>query len=370
MTAIVRHSHRIYKRYQSAIEAAITSACLALLVGVVLANIPVYPPNWAPVIVAAVALLGFRWPLAAYLLAVLALFYPIYTLSLYLVILFLAIAILVHRPAGHYLGATVLILAVPALAKYHLHWAVPILAGLWWGSINGFWIAAAAALWGKLLAGMAGLDIDWLVMSGQSPSLAGLMQRYNGLGALETLGKLVQPLAPDTTLLLYHLLQIVAWALVAGFVGFVAGQKWLYHRYPWSTLIVSAVGVIAMGLSHLFLTVWLKETDLATFDYEPLLIVAVIGLVVSSTLEVVRQSLELPVAPKIHKRIISVPISRPQTATSAQATSATATSAATPGAEITTNQAQSKPTPVPLPDLPEWEPPDEDNNDLILLELD
>jgi len=350
---MVRTSHRIYKRYQSLVEAAITGISLGILVGIVLASIPVYPPNWAPVLVALAALIGFRWPLAAYILTTLVLVYPIYTLSLYLAVLFLAITILFHRPASHYLGATVMVLSVPLLAKYQLHWALPILAGLWWGSVNGFWISGAAALWGKLLAGMAGLDIDWLAMAGQSPTIAGLMQRYNGLGSLDTLNKLVQPLAPDTTILLYHLLQVAAWALVAGLVGFLAHQKWIYQRYPWSILIISAIGIIALGASHLFLTFWLKQTDLATFYYEPLLLIAVTGLAVSSTLSVIRQSLDLPVAPKIHKRTISVPVTRSDEA-----------------AETKAKQGEIRPTPIPLPDLPEWEPPDDDNNDLILLELD
>ena len=118
MSALVRTSHRVYKRYQSLFEAAITSLCLALLVGLILLNLPVYPPNWAPVIVALIALVGFRWPLAAYLLAVGVLLYPIYTLSLYLAILFLAVAIVVHRPASHYLGATVLVLSTPCWPSF------------------------------------------------------------------------------------------------------------------------------------------------------------------------------------------------------------------------------------------------------------
>ena len=357
MTAITRTSHRIYKRYQSLIEAAITSTCLAFLMGIILASIPVYPPNWAPVMIGIVALVGIRWPLLAYILTSLVLLYPIYSLSLYLAVLFLATAILLHRPASHYLGATVLILATPLLAKYYLHWTVPILAGLWWGAINGFWIGSVAALWGKFLGGMAGLDIDWLAMVGQSPTLAGLVQRYNGLDSLETLTKLIQPLAPDTTLLLYHLLQIVTWGLVGGLVGFLAHQKWLYHHYPWSTLAASALGVVALGISHLFLTIWLRQTNPTLINYQSLLMTAIIGLVVSSTLEVIRQSLELPVAPKIRKRIISTSVKRPETRQEALATS-------------TTNQEQTRPAPIPLPDLPEWEPPEEDNNDLILLELD
>jgi hypothetical protein len=147
VATLFRTPHTIFKRYQSVIESGITAIGLALLVAVVLVGQPVYPPNWAPVTVSIIALIGLRWPLAAYALASLILLYPIYTISIYLAILFLAISILLHRPASHYLGATILILATPLLAKYQLHWIVPILAGLWWGSINGFWVGGAAAFW-------------------------------------------------------------------------------------------------------------------------------------------------------------------------------------------------------------------------------
>jgi hypothetical protein len=301
-------------------------------------------------------LIGLRWPLAAYVVASLVLLYPIYTISIYLAILFLAISILFHRPASHYLGATVLVLATPLLAKYQLHWVIPILAGLWWGSINGFWIAVLAGFWGKLAAGMGGLDLDWLTLAGQSPTVAAILQRCTGLGPLPTLGKLFQPFAIDTTILLYHLLQVAVWAMVAGLIGFLAGQKWLYHRFPWSTLLITALGIVSVGGGYILLAVWLRGLDPAVFDYEPLLIGAVLGLVIASTLEVFRQTLELPVAPKLHKRVITVPVTRSSTGQD--------------GTTTTVGRTQSQPTPIPLPDLPEWQPPEEDNNDLILLELD
>lgn len=353
MAAVINSSHRIYKRYQPVVEAAITGLGLGLIVGIVLAGIPVYPPNWAPVLIAVIAMVGFRWPLPAYLLAVLTLLYPIYSVSLYLAVLFLAISILIHRPASHYLGATIIILSVPILAKYQLHWAVPILAGLWWGSVNGFWIGAMAALWSKLLNGMAGLNADWLMM-GEAPSIGGLMQRYHGLGSLETLSKLIEPLAPDTTILLYHLLQIAVWALVAGFVGLLAHQKWLQYGFPWSILFISALGITALGAGHLFLTIWLQKTDPATLDYDPLITVTIIGLGVSSILAVFRQALEFPVAPRRRRK------KRP-------------VAAASPSPQYNrpeNNMAQSYSSAIPLPELPEWEPPDDENDDLILLELD
>ena len=32
----------------------------------------------------------------------------------------------------------------------------------------GIWVGGLAAMWGKIIGGMAGLNIDWLLMAGQS----------------------------------------------------------------------------------------------------------------------------------------------------------------------------------------------------------
>jgi hypothetical protein len=210
-------------------------------------------------------------------------------------------------------------------------------------------------LWGKLLGGMAGLSIDWLTMAGQVPATAGLIQRYSGLDALETLLKMIEPFAPDATVLLYHLLQIAIWALVSALIGMLAGQKWLHYRFPWSTVLVTSTGVIILAVGHIILASWLIEAAPAQVNYQHLLLAVIFGLVISSLLEITRQYLDLPLPPQTRRRVISVPVMPYQTA-------------AQPAQE-TAPPGQAKPTPMPLPELPEWEPPKE-GNDLILLELD
>lgn len=353
MSAVLRAPHKLYKRYQSAIESAITALGLGLLVAVVLINLPVYPTNWAPVLVTMVIVLGLRWAPAAYIVAALTLIYPIYTISLYLAILFVALATLTLRPFSHYLGATVLFLAVPWLAKYHLHWLIPILAGLWWGSVNGFWIGGAAALWGKLIGGMAGLEIDWLLLDGQSPSIAGLMQRFHGLEALEMLLKIVQPFAVDATVLLYHLLQITLWAMIGLLVGTLSNQQWLRHKFPLSTLIITATGTIGLIAGHIALASWLAEVAPASVNYSILMIGALSAFALGSCLETSRRFLDFPLAPKKQQTYNPQPITQMHIQQQ----------------PVVKQSVQSKLKPIPLPDLPEWEPPEEDNG-LILLELD
>ena len=82
----LRGPHNLYRRYQALLESTITSVGLAIIVALALESIPVYPHNWIVVMAVAIAALGIRWPLAAYLVAVGVMLYPIYTVNLYLAV--------------------------------------------------------------------------------------------------------------------------------------------------------------------------------------------------------------------------------------------------------------------------------------------
>lgn len=345
--------HRLFKRYQADIESAAIATLLGMLVGVVLINFPVYPINWTPVLVASVILLGVRFRLLAYLAAVAIVAYPLYTVSLYVAVLFVATSVLLQRPLSHYLGATVLILSTPLLAKYHLHWIVPIIAGLWWGASNGLWIAGLASLWGKVMGSMAGLSADWLLLAGQNLSVAGITQRFHGLLAIDTLNKLLQPFAPNSTVLLYHLMQIMLWAAAGAVVGVLADRNWLHRRfYPWATIITAIIGAGMLVTGHLFETIWLPDASPEMFPWEEVLSAAAFATVIAGGADVMRRFLDLPLAPAAKKRFTLPSFRRFRWAE--------------PHATAATQQANA---PVPVPRLPEWEPPTE-KNDLILLELD
>ncbi len=346
--------HRLFKRYQAPIEGTTIAVLLGLLVAIALYSLPVYPQNWAPVLVAIVVLLGLRYPLLAYLAAAAIVLYPLYTISLYVAVLFLALSMLLQRPLSHYLGATVLIVSTPLLAKYQLHWVVPILAGLWWGALNGFWIAGFAALWGKVLGGMAGMSIDWLALAGNMPSAAAMAQRFHGLPAIDTLNKILQPFAPDSTVLLYHLMQIAVWASVAALVGVLGDSTWLHRRfYPWLTIFAALLGGVLLALGHFVLTLWLPAVGPEIFPWDAVFSAMVAAVVISGSLDVTRRFLDLPLAPMSRKKH-SLPRLKPFWRSQKH--------------QKSKNAAANK-SPIPVPNLPAWEPPQE-NNDLILLELD
>ena len=369
-----RGPHSLYRRYQAMIESAATAAGFAILVILALRGLEVYPNNWVVVIGVAIGLVGVRWPIVAYVLGVSVLAYPIFTINLYLAVLFVAIAALGHRWFVHFLGATALVLATPLLAEYHVHWLVPVLGGLWWGGATGAWVGALAALWGKLIGGMAGMNIDWVLMAGQSPEVEMVAARFGDANSLDTLLLLIDPFATSSTLMLYHLLQVAGWAATGAFVGTLSTHRWVKYHAPWSVLVVTAGGGLIMLLTHVGLPFWLQDAVLNNAYVDPaaplfsLLVVIIIGTLVYS----IRESLDLPVAPK-----------RTRWARQRQRQKSRAFNFFKRSPKATVNRRemidpmpapeqghQRRPVRVPKQsELPEWEPPQNDSG-LIMLEID
>jgi hypothetical protein len=359
---------------------------LAAIVSLALYYLPVYPLNWVLVMGVAIAVLGIRWPLIAYIIAVAVMIYPIYTINLYLAVLFVAVSVLGYRLFVHYLGATILVLATPILARYHLHWLVPILGGLWWGGVSGAWIGGMAAMWGKILGGMAGLNMDWLVMAGQMPEVETIMSRFQGANSLETLLLLVEPFAASSNVILYNLLQVVGWAVAGGFVGALAWRKWVKYRTPWSILVLTAGGGLIMMATHLGLPYWLQEAitpEAAAALVDPIgpLFSLLMVIIVSTTIHSFRESLDLPVAPRRkvkvrrqnkNKKAKPAPVKlfqRPKTVRRQvrKKREGSRDADTLEGAELDHSR-----QPVRVPhhsELPEWEPP-KDESGLIMLEID
>jgi hypothetical protein len=345
MSVLLRLPHGLMRRYLSWLERLLVAAGLSALLYGLTSSLPVYPLNWDLVILAVVFVVTLWSPGIAYFIAVAAAAYPLYTLSLYVAVLFLAVALLGQRIFIHNLGATVLVLATPWLARYQVAWVVPLLGGVWWGAAGGAWMGGGAALWGQLAAGMAGLNPDWLTLIGSSPTIAGVAQRFGEANSLETLKLILEPLAPNATLLLYHLLQVVAWAVVGGIVGTVADRSWIQQRRPWGAIVTATLGAFALLGAHVGLGLWLEQHALTTLAplWSPLIVTTVMVAIVVGILEGLRDFLEHPLPP-VRRRTRRE--RRPGRA----------------------REPERAPLPVP-PQLPDWEPADE-AEDLIMLELD
>jgi hypothetical protein len=373
----LRGPHSIYRRYQAHLESTFTAAGFAALVTLALNSVPVYPYNWVIVIGAAIALLGIRWPALAYFGGALALTYPIYTINLYLAVLFIAIAALGHRLFIHYLGATTLVLATPLLAEYHLHWLVPILGGLWWGGVSGAWIGGLAATWGKFIGGMAGFNIDWLMLAGQRPNVQAIADRFQDANSLDTLLLLVEPFASTSSVMLYDLLQVMGWAIAAGFVGTLAWRKWVKYRTPWSILVVTAGGGLIMLATHVTLPYWLTDavaetTITAPQDPVAPLFSLLVVIIVGTTVYTLRESLDLPVAPKQSRRLARQQRTAASQPFSFFKRSSKSTDQSVAPAKESGDDLEQPRQPVRIPhqsELPEWEPPKNEAG-LIMLEID
>jgi hypothetical protein len=373
LTNAFRGSHSLYRRYQALLESTATAAGFALLVVLSLRSVAIYPENWVVVIGIAIGILGVRWPLIAYLLAVGVMAYPIYTVNLYLAVIFIAIAALGHRLFAHFLGATTLVLATPWLAQYHLHWLVPVLGGLWWGGLTGMWVGGLAAVWAKLAGGMAGLDVDAVLVAGQTPGIQLIAERFGTANSLDTLLLLVEPFATNSSMMLYNLLQIVGWAAAGVFVGTFSTQRWVKYHVPWSIMVITAGGGLILLATHLWLPYWLQETSPSMLAFDPMapLFALVTVIIVGTFVYSIRESLDLPVAPKRRwwsrgpgsQRIPSFKFFGRR----AQAMAHSSARADLSEADIDHTR---RPVPVPSQsELPEWEPPQSESG-LIMLEID
>lgn len=369
-----RGPHSLYRRYQAVLESALAAIGFAIVVTTAVNSTGVYPYNWILVTGIAIALLGIRWPLLAYIVAVAVITYAIFTINLYLAVLFLAFSALGHRLFVHYLGATTLVMATPLLAEYHLHWLVPVLGGLWWGGATGAWVGGLAAIWGKIVAGMAGMDIDWLVVAGHAPAYQEIAARFQEANSLETLLLLVEPFANTSNVILYNLLQAAGWALTGGLVGTLAWRKWVKYHTPWAIMVVTAAGGLLMLITHIGLPYWLDEavsdqTLLASQDVVGPLVSLIVVIVVGTTLYSLRESLDLPIAPKRKLKLIR------QAKQSKQRQSFNFfKKPKQEDVSVSRSGDSSVPTrrPVRVPhqsELPEWEPPKNDSG-LIMLEID
>lgn len=373
-----RGPHNLYRRYQGFLERSLTACGLAALITLTLLDaLPVYPENWVIVAGVAIAVLGIRWPLAAYIIAMATLLYPIYVINLYLAVLFVAVAVLGHRLFVHYLGATILVLATPLLAQYHLHWLVPILGGLWWGGATGAWVGGLAALWGKFIGGMTGANIDWLVLAGHTPDAGLIAVRFAAANSLETLILLVEPFADTATIILYNLLQVIGWAVAGGVVGALAGHRWVKYRSPWSILVITAGGGLIMVVTHLGLPRWLTEAvtpEALAVLQDPVgpLFSWLMIIIVGTTVHSLRESLDLPVAPPKPKRSYSQEKKQKRKFQPVKLFQRGKTKQDDRHQSVELNDFDRVRRPIRIPhhsELPEWEPP-KDESGLIMLEID
>ena len=350
MAGLLRLPHGLLRRYLSGFERALVSLWLAAILYFLMHAVPVYPMYWDVFIAGVIFLAALRFPAVAYFLALLAATYPLTSISIYLGVLFIAVAVLGQRLFINHLGATLLVLSTPFLSIFGLSWVVPVLAGLWWGVNPGIIMGGLSALWGQLAIGMSGFPADWLVALSTQPKIDLIVERFSLADSLETLQLLITPFTPDSTHLLYSLLQIAMWAAIGGAAGALINKPWMQNYRPIGPLIIAMTGVLTLCLAHISLGLVLGEYTWESL--RPLQIGIAVTTVNSALctilLEAGRDFIEHPLPPSRRiKQTVAIEKTTPS------------------------QQEHQRRGEIKLPEeMDQKKPKDDDEDDLIMLELD
>ena len=124
MSFLLRPLLSLYQNNRTTIVRAISAAWLSGMIWLTLGELPGYPAEWRAVIAAGVLTVGLWTAEGAFYMAILALLYPLYHVSVYVVVLFLAAAVLLRSAIIAHFNQTLLVVSVPLLAQVHLG-AVP-----------------------------------------------------------------------------------------------------------------------------------------------------------------------------------------------------------------------------------------------------
>lgn len=244
-----------------------------------------FPIEWRIVLAACIWIGGLWKPVVAYGLFVAAVAYPLYLVSIYVMALALAALILSALLAGRHLALTWMVLAAPLLAPLHLTPVLPLLFGLWsvgllgsgWSLGGGLTAAGLCAIWLKLCAGMTGSPVDLWAINGWTMQSAPLYERLHSANSLQTLLLLVDPLVSSppgspAIVLLFHLLQVLAWVGAAYGVGavydLIVSQRAGGSR-AWgvrTTALSLVPGLVAIWAGYVAVPSWLQVPGPRWFD--------------------------------------------------------------------------------------------------------
>lgn len=267
MRSIIQWPSWVYQRYREAWEHAVLAACWASLyvlcdTGIASAGAETFPVQWRVVLAASILVGGMWKPAIAYALFIAAMAYPLYQVSVYLMALALAVLILSAPATVRFLPQTLAVLIAPLLAPVHLAVLLPLLAGLWWGEVGGAVVGGLSALWLKVWAGMAGAPLDlwqingWIDGSWIRLSAGSLYERFHPANSLQTLLLLIAPFGSDSLVLLFNLLQVIAWAAAGFVVGFL--MRWQRAgRQGWAAALSLGPGLVLIWAGYVAVPTWL-----------------------------------------------------------------------------------------------------------------
>jgi hypothetical protein len=248
-----------------------------------------FPAEWRLVLTSLVFVLGVWKPVAGYAAFIVAVAYPLYLVSIYVMALSLAVLVMLLPVMAAYseqgvLFLALLVLLTPLLARVHLAPLIPLLVGLWWEGA-GSWIGGGlAALWLKIAAGMAGRPVDLWQLNGLSVNIGSIVERFHEANSLQTVVRLLEPLglrvgrvplvrgielgaevsypAPAAMFALYNLLQVLVWAAAGWTVSAVLDRlsaQGMGRRRGWGLAALSLVpGLLLIWAAYVAVPWWLR----------------------------------------------------------------------------------------------------------------
>jgi hypothetical protein len=241
----------LYQRYRPFCDRLIPALGMAFLFVLTAQATAAFPQEWRLFIAGGVLLAGLLAPVAGYVLFTLALAYPLYSISIYIAALALAVLIPLAFFLTRHLTALLLVLASPLLASYRIAPLVPLLAGLWWAEWGGVLAGLGSALWLKIFAGMCGATLDLTQLGGRRLAVHQLVARFHTANSLQTLLWIAEPFAPDSQTLLLHVLEILGWGLAGYGVGLMRQRMEGMPRPNVGLLASISAGLLGIGIGSL-----------------------------------------------------------------------------------------------------------------------
>lgn len=245
---------RLYQRYRPFCDRLVPALGLAFLFVLTDQATDAFPMEWRLFIASGVLVAGLAAPIGGYVLFILALAYPLYSISIYVAALALALLIPSAFFLTRHLTAVVLVLATPLLVPYRLFLAIPLLAGLWWAEWGGVLVGLGSALWLKLFAGMCGAMPGLTQLGGQPLDVHHLIARFHAANSMQTLLWLGEPwlgTASHPSTLLLHVLEVVGWGLAGYGVGLMRRRMEGMPRPNVGLLATVSAGLLGAWLGSL-----------------------------------------------------------------------------------------------------------------------
>ena len=241
----------LYQRYRPFWDRLFPAFGMAFLFVLTDQAVGAFTKEWRLFIAGSVLMAGVVTPVAGYVSFILALAYPLYSISIYVAALALTVLTLAAFFLTRYLSAVVLVLGISLLAPYRIAPVVPLVAGLWWAEWGGVLVGLGGALWLKTFAGMCGATPDLIQLGGQPLVFHQLIDRFQQANSLQTLLWLAQPwvgASPDREVLLLHILEVLGWGLAGYGVGLMRQRIAGMQRPVFGVLASVSAGLLGLWL--------------------------------------------------------------------------------------------------------------------------